>query len=72
MPKTKKEAPAPEKPGVSVNNCHFEANSAANKHTRAAVVALAEAATANAKAIEAAALALTRAGGETIGLKISN
>lgn len=62
MPKNQKTepgaAPAPEKPGTRLDGCQIEVNSAANEHTREAVVALAAAAAANAKAIEAIAAAL--------------
>ena len=43
----------------TVTNCTVTNNSAANEHTRAAIEALAEAASANARAIERIAQALT-------------
>lgn len=72
MPKTKKPVPPPEKQDQSFNisDCNFHMSSAANEHTRDAVVALAEAAKANAGAIEAAAHALTRSAGESVAIKI--
>lgn len=54
----------------SVNNCHFELHTSANEHTRDAVVALAQAAEANARAIEAAAAALANAGNGAVGVSI--
>jgi hypothetical protein len=72
MTKKKAAEPALEKPATSITGCHFEVHSAANEHTRAAVVALAEAAKANANAIEAAALALTRSAGNSTAIHIQS
>ncbi len=55
-------------PGASLTGCTISSNTAANKHTRAAVMALAQAAEANARAIEAASKALQ--GGNPIGVLI--
>lgn len=49
----------PTQPSVNaISNCNFTANNAANEHTRAAVLALAAAAQANAEAISSIASAL--------------
>lgn len=70
--KTKATAPAtPAAPINKVSDCVFNNNSAANEHTRAAIVAIAEAARANANALEAAAEALSRGHATNqVGLRI--
>jgi len=53
-----------------IENCQFTNNSAANAHTRDAVVALARAAEENARTIAAIARTLTHQGTEQVGLKL--
>lgn len=55
---TKKKPTSLQASGPVISNCHIETHSAANEHTRAAVVALASAAQANAEAIREIAKAL--------------
>lgn len=57
-------------PVNTVQNCSFHNHSEANEHTRAAIVALAEAARANANAIQAAAEALDGHATNQVGLRI--
>jgi hypothetical protein len=67
MPKTKPVAPAP---GATFSHCHFKATNRVTAETCAAVIALAEAAKANAIAIDRAAAALAPGDGPTAGLII--
>lgn len=67
---TKKKTPEVPKPGTAITNSHITVYNAANEHTRAAVEALAHAASENARAIAAIAGALK--GGEAVGIKITN
>ncbi len=58
-------------PPTRIENCSISVNSAANEHTRDAIVALANAAEANARAIEAAAKALSH-GPAVTGIAINS
>lgn len=65
-----KAAPAPAA-GTEISHCNFTIENSANENTRDAVVALAAAAQANAKAIEAAALALQGPANNTCAIHIN-
>lgn len=58
------------KQGTVIQDVHIDNHTAANEHTRAAVEALASAATANARAIEAIARAMQ--GGSAVGIQIES
>jgi hypothetical protein len=57
--------------GTTIHGCNFMIENSANENTRDAVVALAAAAQANARAIEAAALALNSASNNTTAIRIN-
>lgn len=69
MATRKSTAPAPV---VKLENITVTNNTAANEHTRAAIEALADAARANAQAIEAAAKALNPYGCSQTGIRVGS